>query len=166
MSKKDEHLGRDGAVVGVTIHYAERRPTKRSSGAHLTPNGSEGRHRLTVRCGQVRLLGVFGGEPATLLGAFTADHLLLRGAEVVTHRPDLELAGQRPADRPVVADTASPLELWCPKHRSGHDLDPALLRAELSKADAAGTKDPSCAVERVAVTPSNPGVTFETELNI
>lgn len=162
MSDKREVRGPDGQVAGTITAFALKAPTKRSSGAHLTPTGSEGHHRLTVWCRRSSLLAVYGPEPATLLGTFAADTLHLRGGEVVTHRPDLQLgaliARQPLPVLPVVADSARPLQLWCPNHTAGHDVDPAQLRAELSNPSVKGRACPIQNVEaRQAAPPADSG---------
>jgi len=112
--------------------------------------------RLTVRCRQAQLLGVYGvDDPPILLGFFAADVLRLQGTDVVAPRPVHLLAwlqsGRDAADfvETVIADPAIPLQLWCPNHKAGHDIDPAQLRAEIADADRAHSSGPWCAVERV-----------------
>lgn len=158
MSEKREMLGSDGEVIGEEIHFDDRRPTRKSSGAHLDPDASDGRRRLDVRCGTHVLLTALGAtEPLKLLGRFAPDHLLLHGAAVVADRPDLDLAhrrtyhGQRPPT--VVADSARPLQLFCFDHPQGHDVDPARLRAEITAASQKSSRkatSASCQVGRVA----------------
>lgn len=146
MSDKIEIRGPDSELVGIETHMSPRKPTKRSSSTATTSNEA---CRLSVRCRRRRLLGVYGAEPETLLGSFAGDALMLAGTKVVAPRPDLILMGLDPAQRPVVADAGTPLQVWCPNHKDGHEVDPALLRAEVSKADKARTNDPWCPVGRV-----------------
>jgi len=81
--------------------------------------------------------------------------LRLQDADVVAPGPVHLLAwrraGRAAADfvESVIADAATPLQLWCPNHKQGHDLHPGLLRAELSKADKAHQHEPRCSIERV-----------------
>ncbi len=155
MSEKIEHRGLDGEVVGLETHFSPRRPTKQSSGTHLGPSDADGALRLSVRCRQAQLLGVYGVEPPALRGRFTGDTLRLHGADIVAPRPDRLLgwlrAGRSAADYAelIVGTSAVPLQLWCPNHEAGHEIDPALLRAEVAQADRALSRGPWCNVERV-----------------
>ncbi len=111
--------------------------------------------RLSVRCKRRQLLAVYDVDPPILLGFFAADVLRLQDADVVAPGPVHLLAwlraGRAAADfvESVIADAATPLQLWCPNHKQGHDLHPGLLRAELSKADKAHQHEPRCSIERV-----------------
>jgi hypothetical protein len=160
MSERIEHRGPNGELLGTERHFSPRRPTRQSSKQNLTPTAADGSLRLAVLCGGRRLLGVYGVEPSTLLGRFTLPRMKLRGVEVIAPRPDRKLAWLRAGrDRAefveqVVADTARPLQLWCPRHKQGHDVDPALLRAEIATADRANVGDPWCPVGRVEATVS------------
>jgi len=109
---------------------------------------------LSVRCGR-QILGVYGNEPAILLGYFVPDALRLVGKTAVLHGADLELAyiraGRDPSElvAPIIAGPGTPLQIWCPGHRGGHDVDVGLLRTELVKADGARIGKPWCPVERI-----------------
>ena len=137
----------------MIVRYSLR-PTKRSSDHHVAPEGWEGRCRLSVRCGR-QILGVYGKVPAILLGYFVPDALRLVGKTAVSRRPDLELAYIRAGRDPselvahIVASPGTPLQIWCPRHQRGHDVDVALLRAEVVKADGARIGKRWCPVERV-----------------
>jgi hypothetical protein len=160
MSERIEHRGPNGELLGTERHFSPRRPTRQSSGQNLTPTAADGSLRLAVRCRGRQLLGVYGTEPPTLLGRFAAPRMKLRGVEVIVPRPDRLWmwlgAGRDRAEfaEQVAADTARPLQLWCPSHKQGHDVDPALLRAEIAKADRANVGDPWCPVGRVEATGS------------
>ncbi len=128
----------------------------RAIGAPAPPAASTTPKRcLSVRCKRRQLLAVYDVDPPILLGYFTPDVLRLQGTDVVAPRPDHMLAwlraGRAAADfaESVVADAATPLQLWCPNHRQGHDLHPGLLRAELSKANKAHQHESRCSIERV-----------------
>ncbi len=158
MSEDREVRGPGGELLGTETHYSFRWPTMKSSSAHLEPQRGDGGLRLAVRCGQAQLLGVYGvhgADPPTLLGRFTGDALRLQGEVIVAPREDQRLAwarAGRPAAEyryPVVADSATPLPLWCPYHKAGHAVDPARLRGELARADGAPTRHAWCAVVRV-----------------
>jgi len=137
----------------MIVRYSLR-PTKRSSDHHVAPEGWEGRCHLSVRCGR-QILGVYGKDPAILLGYFVSDALRLVGKTAVSRRPDLELAYIRAGRDPselvahIVASPGTPLQIWCPRHHGGHDVDVGLLRTELVKADGVQIGKRWCPVERV-----------------
>lgn len=79
--------------------------------------------RLSVRCKRRQLLAVYDVDPPILLGFFAADVLRLQDADVVAPGPVHLLAwlraGRAAADfvESVIADAATPLQLWCPNHK-------------------------------------------------
>jgi hypothetical protein len=158
MSEKIVHRAPDGTEMGTEIYVSPTWPSKNSSRKQRSPTPTDGPLRLSVRCRAWQLIGVYGDDPVTLLGAFGgADTLRLRGAVVIAPRPDLFLAwvraGRDPADfaELIVADTSNPLQIGCPVHADGHYVDTALLRGEVDTAVGAVKGAPlRCAVGRVA----------------
>jgi len=141
----------DGNTLGEIFQYDDRRPTEKSAKQHgwPAPGGAES-ERLAVACGKTVLISAHGTEPARLFGLFVSRELRLKESQVIAPRPDLESVGLK---SPVVADHDRPLQVWCPYHKRGHDIDPSRLRAAIRDADRAsrrrGKGRPPCPVGRV-----------------
>lgn len=131
VSGKRELLGPDGEVIGTSEVVSPTKPTRRTTAPGSLNADSV---HLTVTCGgRHRLLIVSGVEPLTSTGSFVGGPWLLRGETVIAPRPDLVAMGLDPRNRPVIADADRPLQLWCPAHPDGHELDPVALRRELAR---------------------------------
>lgn len=154
MSDKIQHYSPDGNVIGSSVEVSPTKPTRRTTGAPGSLSAGSGRVHLTVVCGgRRRLLVVSGVEPLTLTGRFVGGQSwLLRGATVVAPRPDLLAMGLDPRNRPVVADHDRPLQLWCPDHPDGHDVDTVALRRELGNYQRRPNR--RCEIGRVVAGPA------------
>ncbi len=138
----------DGNTLGEIWEYDDRRPTEKSAKEHIwrPPAGARRAVRIEVECNGVVLLSACGREPARLFGLYVGGGFRFDGSRVIAPRPDVVLAarrsgviGHRPDYAgPVVADQDRPLPVWCPNHKSGHDINPGLLRAALKDADGSG----------------------------